>query len=218
MRTTAFARPSTLSDPNAHPHSAMNPLSTPPLHPLSLTQQPLNRRQWMARNLLPAAAIAGLACTGLSAHAQQAQASPKDASVDFIWDETFTLLDGGKASLERYRGKPLLINFWASWCTPCVEEMPLLNSYLPKVTQGQGAMVGIAVDTASNVKRFMARTPIDLDVLLAGSRGMQLSQRLGNPSRGIPYSLMLNAQGQPVGSASGLLTTAILDEWLARAL
>lgn len=196
----------------------MNSRSSAPLFPSSLTNHTLNRRQWMVRNLLPAAAIAGLACTGLDATAGQTPVIPKGTSLDFVWDETFSLLDGSTTSLQGYRGKPLLINFWASWCAPCVEEIPLLNSYLPKIAKGQGAMVGIAVDTASSVKRFMARTPIDLDVLIAGSRGMQLSQRLGNPSRGIPYSLMLNAQGQIVGSASGLLNATILEEWLAKAL
>lgn len=183
------------------------------------TANALNRRQWMASNLVRVAALSGItaaALQGAGAHAETpALAVPEADSTDFLWEQSFSLLDGNTTTLQAYRGKPLLINFWASWCAPCVQELPLLNLYRQKIPADQAAMVGIAVDTASNVARFMARTPIDLDVLIAGSRGMQLSQDLGNPSRGIPFSVMLDAQGQKIGAAAGLLNAQILDEWLA---
>lgn len=178
----------------------------------------LNRRQWMAQNALYAGATLACAASLTLPQTGFAQESNTTSQTqDFLWEQELTSLNAEKVTLSRYRNQPLLINFWASWCAPCVEEIPLLNSYYEKMPKGKASMVGIAVDTARNVQRFLANTPIDFDVLIAGSRGMQLSQQLGNPSKGIPFSIMLDASGHTIGSAGGLLNSQILDEWFSAA-
>jgi thiol-disulfide isomerase/thioredoxin len=111
------------------------------------------------------------------------------------------------------QGRPLLINFWATWCPPCVREMPLLNSFYRQHQANGLQMIGIAVDSVKPVAAFLERNPVDFPILLAGADGSGLARTLGNTGGGLPYTLLVNARGAVVHRQMGELQAQRLAEW-----
>ena len=112
---------------------------------------------------LAAVGGAGLAWWRLQPHAPAPGAL---AEVGGLWSRTFETPEGGRLAMESFRGKPLLINFWATWCPPCVEELPLLDRFY-RENSGKGfQVVGIAIDQAAAVRAFLARMPLGFPVAL----------------------------------------------------
>lgn len=118
------------------------------------------------------------------------------------------LLDsgGGMVSLEKWRGQPLLVNFWARWCEPCRVEIPELQR-LHGEWGGRGLVVlGVALeDSPMEVRQFAARLDMQYPALLSGDKGNALMQALGNQQLALPFTLAINRQGQIVGQRIGLL-------------
>lgn len=104
-------------------------------------------------------------------------------------------LDGDIEAVADANGRPLLINFWASWCGPCIEEMPVLNAF----AQQQGAngvqVVGIALDDIDAVKGFLADTPVGYRILIDVASARDSSVQLGNRRGVLPYSVLVGADG-----------------------
>lgn len=176
--------------------------------------QVLARRRWIkvgmgavAVGALGAgAAVAWRQCSG---PAQEAQSQ---AERDF-WALQLPTLDGQLQSLAHYRGQPLLVNFWATWCPPCVRELPLLSRFAQQ--QHDVQVLGIAVDQAGNVARWLQRTPLDFPVLLAETGGVALTRQLGNLQGGLPFSLLWSARGQIRARRIGEFSADILQQWQA---
>ncbi|QDX82083.1 hypothetical protein B9N43_13005 [Denitratisoma sp. DHT3] len=114
-----------------------------------------------------------------------------------------TDLAGQHRTLAEWRGKVLVINLWATWCTPCKEEMPAFSK-IQQQTAGNGVQfVGIAIDTAEAVKAFSAQYPVAYPLLLGDSELSALSKELGNSIQGLPFTLILDRTGQPVANRLG---------------
>jgi thiol-disulfide isomerase/thioredoxin len=125
-------------------------------------------------------------------------------------------LSGKTRSLGQWRGQPVLLNYWATWCGPCIKEMPDLDAFAGKQPRASGIqVVGIALDEAANVKAYLSRRPVRYPVLLEtvdyGDSGS--SARYGNSHGVLPYSVLLDAQGRVVRSKAGPLTPAELGAW-----
>jgi thiol-disulfide isomerase/thioredoxin len=136
---------------------------------------------------------------------QQATASATSANAPLIqsdqlttafWQQQFDTPQGGKLSLSKAKGKPLLINFWATWCPPCVKEMPELDRFHREFAAKGWAVIGLAIDGPSPVKEFLSKVAVGFDLGLAGFDGTELAQILGNASGGLPFSVMIDAQGK----------------------
>lgn len=162
--------------------------------------------------------IASIFCLGFAAAtAQGADAIDTDA----FFAAGFTGLEGEKVAMEQFRGRPLVVNFWARWCAPCREEIP----ELAKLRAAQAAdgieVVGVAIEEVSKreaVKAFAAEYAINYPVVLAGREGMGLMKALGNTSAGLPYTVYIGRDGKPVGSKLGLLRPAELEAAAQRLL
>ena len=141
---------------------------------------------------------------------------PMDAAspaVAAFWTHRFETPDGGVLDLQRFQGRPLLVNFWATWCPPCVEELPLLNAFHAE-HQGRGWQVlGLAVDQPASVRRFLQKLPLGFPVGMAGLAGTELSRSLGNLGGGLPYSLVFDAQGTVLHQKVGKLSKSDLAQW-----
>ncbi|RZI82865.1 MAG: TlpA family protein disulfide reductase [Rubrivivax sp.] len=149
-----------------------------------------------------------LACVGVAAAAgggwwalkrQAATTGDKAAASEPLpagfWTEHFDTIGGPPMAMASLQGRPLLINFWATWCPPCVKEMPELARF-HQAFQGQGWQVlGLAVDSPTPVKEFLAKTHVGFQVGLAGFGGTELAQKLGNTAGGLPFSVMIDAKG-----------------------
>jgi thiol-disulfide isomerase/thioredoxin len=126
---------------------------------------------------------------------------------------SFEQADGTPLKLADFQGKPLVLNFWATWCTPCVEEMPLLNAFFLENKAKSWQMIGLAIDQPSAVKRFLGQHPVEYAIGMAGLEGTELMKNLGNPTGGLPFTLVLNAQGQVQMRKLGKLTESDIRSW-----
>lgn len=112
-----------------------------------------------------------------------------------------------------YTGRPVLLNLWASWCGPCVREMPELDRYAK--TQGANGtqVVGIALDDAANVRAFLQQIPVSYPLLVDTPGPRDAGVRLGNPKGVLPYSVLLDAQGRVVKQKVGPFQPGEIDGW-----
>jgi thiol-disulfide isomerase/thioredoxin len=127
-----------------------------------------------------------------------------------------TLMDlaGKPRQLGEWQGRVLVCNFWATWCAPCREEIPMLMSEREKYRRSGLEIVGIAVDNAAKVAEFAASLRIPYPILLAEADGLDLMRKLGNPSGGLPYTVIADRQGVVVHRKLGAMKQADLDGML----
>jgi len=178
----------------------------------------MKRRHLLAAGVGVAAASAGLGwalrryTTG-SAGGEEAAGTARP--VDF-WNLRFETPDGGEVVLASLRGRPLLLNFWATWCPPCIEEMPLLDRF-QREHQGAGWQVlGLAVEAAQPVREFLSRRPVGFTIGLAAMQGVALSRALGNAGGALPFSVVFDTRGEAVERKLGVLNWVDLTAWARR--
>ena len=124
---------------------------------------------------------------------------------------TLSDLDDKPVALERFRGKPLLVNFWARWCPPCRAEIPELIRF-SQAHKGEIEVVGIGIeDNAAQTRAFAKEYGMSYPVFVAKDKGVPLIQALGNPRGGLPYTLFIDRNGRVIQTKLGLITKADLD-------
>lgn len=173
------------------------------------TQAPPPRRRAL---YAAAAAVAGLA--GASLAWWRYTPAPLDPALEGqLWGLEFDTPNGPRLALQSLRGQPLLINFWATWCPPCVEELPLLDAFYRENKVKGWQVVGIAVDKLAPVQAFLARQPLAFPVALAGMEGLNLSKNLGNQAGGLPFSVLVGRDGSILHRKIGKLSEQDLALW-----
>jgi thiol-disulfide isomerase/thioredoxin len=133
-----------------------------------------------------------------------------------VWGLRFARPEGGELVLADFRGRPLLLNFWATWCPPCVKEMPLLDQFHRRHQAAGWQVIGLAVDAPTPVRQFLARVPVGFAIGLAGLDGTELSRRLGNQSGALPFTVVFGKDGRALHRKLGEVTAAELEGWAAR--
>jgi len=136
-----------------------------------------------------------------------------------LYAATFIGMDGRPVNLAQLRGKVAVVNFWATWCPPCLREMPdLVTAYAKHQNQGV-AFIGIAVeDDPERVKEFARANKINFPLATGKENGIALMQTLGNSVAGLPYTLVLDAQGNIVATRRGPISPARLEQALQAAI
>jgi len=165
----------------------------------------MRRRRLLAAGLGIAAALGGI---GTAAWLK----APGGHDTD-DWKIRLPRPGGGELALADFRGRPLLLNFWATWCPPCVTEMPLLARFHRERGAAGWQVVGVAVDQEKPVRSFIEARAIEFPIALAGSQGLALSQALGNSAGGLPFSVVFAADGRARDRRLGALDEATLDRW-----
>jgi len=112
-----------------------------------------------------------------------------------------------------YAGRPVLLNLWASWCGPCVREMPELDRFARAQEPNGTQVVGIALDDLAAVDAFLQRTPVNYPLLIDTPGPRDAGVRLGNPKGVLPYSVLLDAQGRVLKQKIGPFSTGEIDSW-----
>jgi peroxiredoxin len=125
-------------------------------------------------------------------------------------------LDGRTRALEEWRGKLLVLNFWAAWCGPCREEMPLLDQTQRRLA-GQGLqIIGVAVDNPAAVREFLDKVPVSYPILIDDpEHGEDLSERFGNSRGVLPYTVLIGRDGRVLARRFGNFSEKSLDQWLS---
>lgn len=168
------------------------------------------------RKVLVAGVAASAGMSGLGAAWWASRAAPAATAVD-VWSMQFKQPDGGQLRLGEFRGRSLLLNFWATWCPPCVSEMPLLDRF-HRDQPAQGLrVVGLAVDNLMPVVDFLKQRPVSFHIGLAGLEGVALSRTLGNRTGGLPFSILFDRQGSVKDRRLGALTDEDLYDWVKNA-
>ena len=124
-------------------------------------------------------------------------ANGKDGvSATHSWNgTTLTITSASGTSSANLKGeKPLVLNFWATWCAPCVREMPLLDEFAKQHPEIQ--FVGFTIDSLKNMQKFEQQVQVTYPLLVAGSRYLRLIKQLGNPRGGLPFTLVFDEKGE----------------------
>jgi len=121
---------------------------------------------------------------------------------------SFPDLSGRLRRLSEWQGRVTLFNFWATWCAPCREEMPLLDAATGRFAI---SVVGIGIDSADKIREFVAKIGVRYEMLVANPTAIALMKDLGNPSAGLPFSLVLGRSGRIAARKLGPLDKAELE-------
>ena len=143
-----------------------------------------------------------------SATLASAQDMPSSAP---LFAATLNDLDDKPVALERYKGKPLIVNFWARWCGPCRAEIPELIKFR-NTHKGKVEVLGIGIeDKAEPAKEFAKAYDMDYPVFVAKEQGIPLMQALGNTKAGLPYTLFIDRHGNVIQRKMGVVRKPDFD-------
>lgn len=136
--------------------------------------------------------------------------------VEALFAQSMNDASGANHALSRWRGKPLVVNFWAPWCAPCVQEMPELDQ-VATASAAQGInVIGIGIDSPSNIAQFATKLKINYPLYVAGMSGTDLGRQFGNSNGGLPYTVLIGADGKVIKTYLGKLKFDELKADLAK--
>ena len=163
----------------------------------------MNRRQWIIITLISLLALlAGV----FSSHWISKTELASEPAIKAFFANPWKTPDGKAVNSADWQGKVLVVNFWASWCPPCVEEMPTLDLLQKAFLQENVLFVGIGIDSPSNIREFLEKTPVSYSILIGGLEGSALSKQMGNAQGALPFTVIINSKGKAVYSNLGTIS------------
>ena len=189
-------------------------MTPPDITPSSPLTGPRHSRRALLVGAGAAAALSGLSVAWWRHAAPLVTAAPAGSPPpDGFWQAEWPTPQGATLPMKTLAGKPLLLNFWATWCPPCVEELPLINDFYLKNKASGWQVLGLAVDKLQPVQAFLQKSPLDFPVGMAGLAGTELTRSMGNLVGALPFSVVLGADGSILHRKMGRVTPEELALW-----
>ncbi|MGE5149201.1 MAG: TlpA family protein disulfide reductase [Rhodospirillaceae bacterium] len=192
------------------------PQAAAPSEPAHGSEQTLSSpaARWARRGLLIAAGVVALA-VGIHVARNGLTWGDDGKAAAALLAVELPDVSGKVQRLDQWRGRVLVVNFWATWCVPCREEMPqFIRAQAAQGAQGL-QFVGIAVDRADKVQQFSQDLGVNYPVLIGGLGAIELSKSLGNELMALPFTIVLDRQGRVVHTQLGPLKDDKLQKIVA---
>lgn len=138
----------------------------------------------------------GLLASGVEKLWQQDQSTDNKSQLEQLPEFSLTTMDGGTWHSGQWTNKILVLNFWATWCPPCREEMPVFSKLQEEFAQHDVHFIGIAIDDLEAVQEFIDSYAIDFTILLGDTQAIALSERLGNRFSALPFTVIVDKRGK----------------------
>jgi thiol-disulfide isomerase/thioredoxin len=153
---------------------------------------------------------------GIAVNTSRTQPAPETSALLNAELETSDPSTGISAtdSVRNQLGELTLVNFWATWCTPCREEMPIFETMYRLHQQDGFTVIGVAIDNPSRSQPFLDSMDITYPILYAENTGMLLLEKTGNPQGLLPYSLLMDKDGNVLDQVLGKIDEAQIQAWL----
>lgn len=129
-----------------------------------------------------------------------------------LFAATFPDEKGKPQSLQQYAGKTVVLNFWATWCEPCREEMPELSALHDAYKANNLVVLGIAVDDVAAIGDFVKETQVSYPLFAAEMQGMEIASNLGNDKSALPFTVIIKADGSVAKTYFGRVSKALLEQ------
>lgn len=175
----------------------------------------MNKRQW---GLL---VIAGVVAAGLgmSLSSFKYRTMPaNDQAVEVFLKQELKSPEGVLYDTKQWRNKILVLNYWAPWCPPCVEEMPVLEKSYNIYKDKNVVFVGIGVDSPSNIREFLLKTKTSYPITVNPLEAVNWAKSMGNPSGGLPFTVLIDEKGVIKKTKLGKISEDELKSWLDSAI
>ncbi|WP_410498953.1 TlpA family protein disulfide reductase [Chitinibacter sp. S2-10] len=131
-------------------------------------------------------------------------------SADPFWSMSFPDLQGKAQASKQWQGKMLIVNYWATWCSPCRQEMPEMVQ-LQKQYAGKVQFIGIAIDEPAPAKQFSKEIGVNYPILIGSNSAMDLMRSQGNTQGGLPFTVFFDRNGQLVAKQTGKISKTALE-------
>jgi thiol-disulfide isomerase/thioredoxin len=139
-------------------------------------------------------------------------ANKPEINASSLFSASLTDMQGVKQKLSQYKGKIIVVNFWATWCPPCREEMPELSLLQQEYKNKNVVVLGIAEDELALVKEYLQSSPVTYPIYIADNENMNLGSSIGNDKAVLPYTVIINADGIVIDTFFGRITKSLLEK------
>lgn len=138
--------------------------------------------------------------------------APETGASAHLLTKTFVDTHGQSQALSQWRGQVLIVNFWASWCPPCREEMPELSALHDQYKAHGLTVLGISTDDVAKMQQYAQESPVSYPLVAADLEGMALARQLGNDREALPYTVILRRDGSIAATIVGRINPEALEQ------
>ena len=178
----------------------------------------MERRQLIKAGVTAAVAVAAVGA-GVGVGLRKFSVNPADdAIVEDFFGRQYPNPAGLQKPMSPYRGQVLVVNFWATWCAPCIQEMPELSEIQDETLANGVKVLGLAIDSAPKVRAFNQKLPVSYPLLILGASGIDLAKQFGNASGSLPYTVVINRRGAIVDQTLGRFNKQTLLQTIEEAV
>jgi len=175
----------------------------------------MKRRQWI---IVVGIGLLAAFTGALTSHWISKPEAASESGVKALFANQWQTPEGKVLDTRQWQGKVLVVNFWASWCPPCVEEMPELDRLHQEFSSQNVLFVGIAIDSPTNVREFLKKTPVSYPIAMGGMGGSEIYKALGNTQSALPYTVILSPAGKVISSKLGKISAEEIRSSIKSAL